>query len=101
MLKKLIEIYNQKSFASACDNKREVFSVREVYINPEHVVCMRENYSLSVKLAESDLGDHFKAHQEVTKIYINRGQSGLDVDVVGDMSTVKAKLFGSKSLINE
>lgn len=101
MLKKLIEIYNHKSFSASSSGNREAFSVREVYINPEHVVCMRENPSLKRKLAESDFGDQFNTQQDVTKIYINRGQSGLDLDVVGDMSTVKAKLFGNRSLLNE
>jgi hypothetical protein len=38
MLVKLIEIYNRKTFASTADGKIEEFSLREVFVNPEHVV---------------------------------------------------------------
>ena len=58
---------------------------------------MRENDSLKVRLSETKLGDEIHPSESYTKIYINRGQSGLDLDVVGDLTAVKNKLQGRKS----
>jgi|TARA_R110000737_G_scaffold124566_1_gene156947 hypothetical protein len=97
MLIKLIEIYNKRTFASNADGKVEEYSLREVFVNPEHVVCMRENDSLKTRLSETTLGREINAEEGYTKIYINRGQTGLDLDVVGAMSAIKNKLLGRKN----
>lgn len=96
MLVKLIEIYNKRTFASGDSVKTEQFSLREVLVNPEHVVCVRENDSLKNRLSETNLGQQIHPAEGFTKIYINRGQSGLDLDVVGDMASIQKKLLGSK-----
>tara|TARA_R100000388_G_scaffold59053_1_gene43463 strand:+ start:228 stop:518 length:291 start_codon:yes stop_codon:yes gene_type:complete len=96
MLVKLIEIYNKRTFAANVDEKVEEFSLREVLVNPEHVVCVRENDSLKNRLSETNLGKQIHPAEGFTKIYINRGQSGLDLDVVGDMVSIQKKLLGSK-----
>jgi len=96
MLVKLIEIYNKRTFASSVEEKVEEFSLREVLVNPEHVVCVRENDSLKNRLSETNLGQELHPLEGFTKIYINRGQSGLDLDVVGDMVSIQKKLLGSK-----
>ena len=97
MLVKLIEIYNKKTFASNNDGKVEEYSLREVFVNPEHVVCLREIDSLKTRLTETELGQDIHPAESYTKIYINRGQSGLDLDVVGDLTAIRNKLQGRKS----
>ena len=94
MLVKLIEIYNKRTFASNTEGKIEEYSLREVFVNPEHVVCLRENDSLKTRLSETSLGKDIHPAETFTKIYINRGQSGLDLDVVGDLAAIKNKLQG-------
>ena len=96
MLVKLIEVYNRKTFASNTGGKVEEFSLREVFVNPEHVVCMRENDKLKTKLSETPLGKDIHPAEGFTKLYINRGQSGIDLDVVGDLNAIQGKLHGSK-----
>ena len=96
MLVKLIEVYNKRTFASNNAGKTEEFSLREVLVNPEHVVCIRENDSLKSRLSDTTLGQEIHSSEGFTKIYINRGQSGLDLDVVGDMISIQKKLLGSK-----
>ena len=59
MLVKLIEIYNKRTFAANVDEKVEEFSLREVLVNPEHVVCVRENDSLKNRLSETNLDKRF------------------------------------------
>ena len=76
--------------------KNSAYTLREVYINPEHVVCVRENDSLKMRLSDTELGKDIHPAESYTKIYINRGQSGLDLDVVGDLAAIKNKLQGRK-----
>tara|TARA_R100001163_G_C5052942_1_gene189545 strand:- start:845 stop:1135 length:291 start_codon:yes stop_codon:yes gene_type:complete len=96
MLVKLIEVYNKRTYASSESGRTEEFSLREVLVNPEHVVCIRENNSLKVRLSETSLGQEIHPSEGFTKVYINRGQSGLDLDVVGDLSSIQNKLLGTK-----
>jgi len=96
MLVKLIEVYSKNTFASNADGKVEEYSLREVLVNPEHVVCLRENDSLKSRIKETTLGEEIHPAGGFTKIYINRGQSGLDLDVVGDLVSIHDKLLGSK-----
>tara|TARA_R110002124_G_scaffold136968_4_gene299828 strand:- start:339 stop:689 length:351 start_codon:yes stop_codon:yes gene_type:complete len=96
MLVKLIEIYNKKTYASSTSGKIEEFSLREVFVNPEHIVCMRENEALKTRLSETPLGKDIHPAEGFTKLYINRGQSGIDLDVVGDLNAIQGKLHGSK-----
>ena len=96
MLVRLIEVYNKRTYASSGSGKTEEFSLREVLVNPEHVVCIRENNSLKTRLLETELGQEIHPAEGFTKIYINRGQVGLDLDVVGDLSSIQSKLLGTK-----
>jgi len=96
MLVKLIEVYSKNTYASNADGKVEEFSLREVFVNPEHVVCMRENDNLKTRLQDTPLGQEIHPAEGFTKLYINRGQSGLDLDVVGDLGAIQRKLLGKK-----
>ena len=102
MLVKLVEIYNNKSFERRSEGASfsENFSLREVYINPEHIVCIRNNDTLREKVQFSNLSDEFMGEQQFTKVYINRGQSGLDLDVVGDINTIQGKIYGTQKILN-
>ena len=67
------------------------YSFREIFVNPEHIVCLREDEKYKRLLQENQLGELNKS-QTFTKVYMNRGQSGIDVVVVGDPSHVQEKL---------
>ena len=67
------------------------YSLREIFVNPEHIVCLREDEKYKRLLQENQLGELNKS-QTFTKVYMNRGQSGIDVVVVGDPSHVQEKL---------
>ena len=91
MIVKLTEVYETNK-----DTTGSKYSFREVFVNPEHVVCMRENDNLKTRLSETSLGQEIHSAEGFTKLYINRGQSGLDLDVVGDLTEIKNKLQGRK-----
>ena len=94
MLIKLIEVYATDAFARGkFDNlSSETLSLREVYLNSEHVVCLREDLAIREKVKNSNLSGELDERQEYTKVIIDRGQSGIDLTVVGDISLVRAKL---------
>tara|TARA_R110002074_G_scaffold229371_1_gene400835 strand:+ start:204 stop:521 length:318 start_codon:yes stop_codon:yes gene_type:complete len=73
-----------------------VYALREVYINPEYVVMLRP----SVKKSSASLPEGLHSEQEYTTIYMNRGQSGIEITVVGSPELVEEKLRkGKKELL--
>tara|TARA_R110000782_G_scaffold137623_1_gene230152 strand:- start:1565 stop:1867 length:303 start_codon:yes stop_codon:yes gene_type:complete len=95
MIVKFIEVYSNKSFSNKTN---EGFSLREVYINPKHIVCIRVNEAIGRRVYGSPLGEEILKGQKFTKISLNRGQSGIDLDVVGDVSHVQEKLYENERL---
>ncbi len=68
------------------------FRLTEVYVNPEHVVAMREDERMTQVLREGKLPENLDDRQSFTKIYIDRGHTGIDMTVVGDIQQIKEKL---------
>ena len=79
----LVEVYRERT------NK---FCLRKIYINPKHVVCMRYDETMKSRLNEGNLPHDLDTRQGCTKLYINRGQSGLDVTVVGEPTVIQSKI---------
>ena len=76
------------------------FRLAEVYINPEHVVAMRQDDRMVQSLHEGKLPAGLSESQTFTKLYIDRGQVGIDVTVVGDVELVREKLgIGRRTLL--
>lgn len=91
---KFVEVYN-----SGLGAGRQQFSLRSVYVNPSHVVCLREDTDTSRLLEEGLLGelDH---RQTFTRISINKGTYGQDIVVVGPVDEVYKKLdFDKRQLL--
>ena len=90
---KLGEVVPQRNLTNeGTSERRQAYTLREVFVNPEHVVCMRPDELMKQKLADSMLPEDMDSRQEFTKIYINRGQAGLDITVVGAPSVVEKKI---------
>ena len=102
-LVKLTEICQSNTLTS----NRE-YSLREVFVNPEHVVMIREESRMQqlneqVPIAEAIAAgvlpsDLSKSHQ-FTKLTINRGQSGTEIIVIGSPEMVESTLNQKKTLI--
>ena len=76
------------------------YHLREVYVNPKHVVAMRQDDRMVVNLNEGLLPEQLNGNQMFTKLYVDRGNTGIDITVVGDLSHVKDKLgLDSRSLL--
>ena len=90
MVIKFIEIY--ESTRSHSNSKNRSYGLREVFVNPEQVVCVRPDEMFQRKLSEGSLPENLDGRQEFTRIFLNRGQVGLDVVVVGAASLIEQKL---------
>ena len=66
--------------------------MREVYINPAHVVCMYDDPTMKRNLQEGRLPDDMDKRQSFTKLHLNQGQSLYQITVVGSMGIVGEKL---------
>ena len=90
MIVKLVEIY-ETTRAHSNETKR-TYSLREVFINPQQVVCLREASHYKQLLKEGKLPADLDSRQAFTHVHLNRGQAGLDLVVVGAPSTGENKI---------
>ena len=76
------------------------YRLREVYVNPKHVVAMRQEDRLLGLLAEDKLPSGLDQSQSFTKLYVDRGNTGIDITVIGDLGSIKEKLgLDTRSLL--
>ena len=68
------------------------YNLREIFINPKHVVAVRPDDRMRKMLNEGYLPEDMDKRQGFTKLYLDRGQSGIDLTVVGEASIVSRKL---------
>ena len=84
---KLAEVYNMGI------GSESNFSLRSIYINPSHVICLREDLNIKRSLHEGKLPSGLDDRQEFTKITINKGNYGQDIVVVGTVEEIQKKLL--------
>jgi hypothetical protein len=87
MVVKLVEVHSHHTVTS-----NNSYSLREVYINPQRVVSMREDTGFQSLLSEGELPDGLNDNQTFTRIFLDQGQGGRSIVVVGDPVSVDRKL---------
>jgi hypothetical protein len=90
MVVKLVEIFRQNRLSEGKLATKK-YVLREIFINPEHIVCLREEETYKTMLEEG-LFEDMDIRQSFTKIYLNRGQMGIDLVVIGSPDTIQEKL---------
>ena len=104
MLVTLVEVIEVKRNYSQTTSENRVgtkYSLREVTVNPTHVVCLREDTNMSQRLDEGRLPEDIDKRQQFTRVYLDRGQSGLDLTVVGSLHQTQQKLgLAKKEVLN-
>ena len=98
MLIKFIEIIENsaKTQLSSSVDKAGRFTLKEVSINPKYVVCVREEERMGRMLKEGYLPQGIDQRQKFTRVFLDRGHTGIDVVVVGDPETIEADLKYAK-----
>ena len=94
---KLTEVFKQNRFTSK-DNK---YRIRSVYVNPDFVICLREDEQTSQALKEdkSLLPDGLDTRHQFTKLQVNGGHGSFDITVVGSPDVIEEKLKNSNSTL--
>ena len=85
----LVEIFDKNE---GNPDRGQTYSVRTIYINPDHVVCIRESYDMLGLLTEGRLPQELDKRQEFTTLSLNKGTYGQDVIVIGSVNEVHKKL---------
>jgi hypothetical protein len=99
MLITLTEVVEKRNNYSSAEVNRS-FTLREVTVNPRHVVCLREDINAPLRLKEGSLPEGLDARQRFTKLYLDRGQAGIDIIVVGSPTQVQETLgLSAKELL--
>lgn len=78
---------------------KQEYTLREVFVNPEHVVMIREEARIQ-RLNESGLlTEGLDPSHKFTKLTINRGHTGTDIVVVGAPHIIEDTLNQNKQLL--
>jgi len=91
---KFIEVFGH-GHGSASKN----YSLRTVYVNPNHVVCLREDSDTSRLLSEGRLPDELDSRQTFTCMSINKGTHGQDIIIIGPVEEIQKKLQSHRQLL--
>ena len=91
MLVKLTEVCTNTALTTSQD-----YLLREVFINPEHGVMIREERRMKRLNEEGALHSDLDPNHGFSKLTINRGQSGTDIVVVGSPELIEDQLKNNK-----
>ena len=93
-LVKLTEVCQNSALTTQQD-----YTLREVFVNPEHVVMIREESRMQRLNEQGLLPDGLKTEHKFTKLTINRGHTGTEIVVVGSPTVVESSLNTTKQLL--
>ena len=95
MLVRLTEICQNNMLT----NKKNAYTLREVFINPEHVIMIREEARMEQLKEQGVLPENLNDGHRFTKLTINRGHTGTEIVVVGAPDIIEKSLNQNKKLI--
>jgi len=94
MLVKLTEVCQNSALTTQQD-----YTLREVFVNPEHVVMIREEARMRQLNEQGMLPDDLNKDHRFTKLTINRGHTGTEIIVVGAPNIIETTLSHDKQLL--
>ena len=98
MIIKLVEVTSDKGETYL----NQKYKLKEIFVNPKHIVALREDNDMRVNMNEGTLPEGINPQMGFTRLYLDRGQHGLDVTVVGNPDTVREKLnLSNKQLLHD
>lgn len=93
-LVKLTEVCHNNTLTTQQD-----YTLREVFVNPEHVVMIREEARMRQLNEQGVLPADLEGAHQFTKLTINRGHTGTEIVVVGAPSIIESTLNQQKTLL--
>jgi|TARA_R100000750_G_C2259981_1_gene63432 hypothetical protein len=94
MLIKLTEVCNNGAITM-----RQTYTLREVFVNPEHVVMVREESRMKKLNEQGMLPSELNKDHRFSKLIINRGHTGSEIVVVGAPDIIEAALNKTKQIL--
>jgi len=94
MLVKLTEIRLNGTYSTS-----QQYILRDILINPEHVIMIREETRMKQLNERGNLNDSLAQDDSFTKLTINRGNTGTDIVVVGSLQMIETTLNNKKQLL--
>ena len=94
MLVKLTEVCHNNTLTTQQD-----YTLREVFVNPEHVVMIREEARMQQVNAGGELPSDLNVNHRFTKLTINRGHTGTEIVVVGAPDLIEKTLHQKAQLL--
>ena len=95
MLVRLTEVCRN----NALTTQQNDYTLREVFVNPEHVIMIREEARLREINNQVPLTEGLKQDHQFTKLTINRGHTGTEIVVVGAPDIVERSLNTNRQLL--
>jgi hypothetical protein len=90
-------------FTEVCHNNtlttKQDYSLREIFVNPEHVVMIREEARMKNLNEQGLLPAGLNSEHQFTKLTINRGHTGTEIIVVGSPNVIEGDLSQQKKLL--
>ena len=83
---KLMEVFNGSQGVA------KTYSLREIYINPQHVICLRAEPALETMLQEGRLIDGLDKRQKFTRVSVSNNAYEEEILVIGSIDEVHKKL---------
>ena len=88
-LVQFIEIYE----ITKPGKESRTYSLREVFINPEQIVLVRENTSLKEKMQKLGWPQDLDERNEFCRLSLNLSSTaGATINIVGDLKTITNKI---------
>jgi len=87
MLIKLTEVCTNGAVTS-----KQEYTLREVFVNPEHVIMIREERRLQELNEVGKLAAGLDTNHRFSKLTINRGHTGTEIIVVGSPEIIETEL---------
>jgi hypothetical protein len=94
MLIKLTEVCHNSALTT-----QQNYTLREVFVNPEHVVMIREEARMRQLNEQGMLPEGLSDAHRFTKLTINRGHTGTEIVVVGAPDVVESSLNVKQQLL--
>jgi len=75
------------------------YSLREVYVNPEHVVMVREEQRLKQINEQNSVIEGLDSSHRFSKLVIDKGNTGTEIVVVGAPDVIETILKRQKQVL--
>ena len=87
MLIRLTEVHHNTTLTTKSE-----YTLREVFVNPEHVVMVREEHQIRSLNEQGMLTEGLDKKHRFSKLTIDKGTTGTDIVVIGDPVAIESAL---------